>query len=53
MKVAIQFAANPRSFKRCYESFKKNILGTLNPDVFIHTWRLNGNERPDVITDGS
>mgnify|MGYP003333632770 FL=1 len=53
MKVAIQLAANPRSFKRCFESFDKNILQTLNPDIFIHTWNLKGNERPDVKTDGS
>jgi len=53
MKVAIQLPANPRSFKRCYESFKTNILDTLNPDIFIHTWDLKGKERPDVITDGS
>ena len=53
MKIAIQLAANPRSFKRNYESFKKNILDTLSPDVFIHTWRLHGKERPDVTTDGS
>lgn len=53
MKIAVQMAANPRSFKRCYDSFKKNILDTLNPDIFIHTWKLNGLERPDVTTDGS
>lgn len=53
MKIAVQMAANPRSFKRCYDAFKRNILDTLNPDVFIHTWRLHGNERPDVITDGT
>ena len=53
MKIAIQLAANPRSFKRCYESFVNNILEPLNPDIFIHTWRLHGNERPDVKTDGS
>lgn len=53
MKVAIQLAANPRSFKRNYESFKKNIVETLNPDIFIHTWRLHGSERSEVITDGS
>ncbi len=53
MKVAVQLAANRRSFRRCYESFKKNILDTLNPDVFIHTWELHGNERPDVKIDGS
>jgi hypothetical protein len=53
MKVAIQLAANPRSFKRNYPYFKENLLDTLNPDVFIHTWNLKGNERPDVITDGS
>jgi hypothetical protein len=53
MKIALQLAANPRSFKRCYESFVHNILEPLNPDIFIHTWRLNGNERPDVITDGT
>jgi hypothetical protein len=52
-KVAIQLAANPRSFKRCYPFFKANILDTLNPDVFIHTWNLKGKERPDVTTDGS
>jgi len=53
MKIAIQIAANPRSFKRSYPSFKKNIIDTLNPDIFIHTWRLHGNERPEVITDGT
>lgn len=53
MKVAVQLAANPRSFERCYPSFKANILDTLNPDIFIHTWRLHGKERPDVVTDGS
>jgi hypothetical protein len=53
MKVAVQLAANPRSFNRNYESFKRNILDTLNPDVFIHTWRLDGNERPEVTTDGT
>ena len=53
MKIAIQLAANPRSFKRTYPNFIKNIVDTLNPDIFIHTWRLHGNERPDVITDGS
>jgi hypothetical protein len=53
MKVALQMAANPRSFKRCYASLKDNILNTLNPDIFIHTWNLKGRERPDVVTDGS
>jgi hypothetical protein len=53
MKVAIQLAANPRSFKRCFDSFNKNILQELNPDIFIHTWNLKGSERPDVKTDGT
>lgn len=53
MKICLQLAANPRSFKRCYDSFKKNILDTLNPDIFLHTWNLNGLDRPDVKTDGS
>jgi len=26
MKIAVQIAANPRSFKRNYEYFKKNIV---------------------------
>lgn len=53
MKIAVQISANPRSFRRNYESFKRNILDTLNPDIFIHTWKLNGKERPEVITDGT
>jgi len=53
MKIAVQIAANPRSFKRNYEYFKKNIVDTLNPDIFIHTWRLHGRERPEVTTDGT
>jgi hypothetical protein len=53
MKVALQLPANPRSFKRCYDSIKKNIIDTLNPDIFIHTWDLQGSDRPDVTTDGT
>jgi hypothetical protein len=53
MKIAIQLAANPRSFKRNYEHFLKNLVEPLNPDVFIHTWDLEGNDRPEVTTDGS
>lgn len=51
--VAVIISGNPRSFKRCYPSFKENIIDTLNPDIFIHTWRLEGRERPDVTVDGS
>lgn len=46
-------SANPRSFKRVYESFVKNIKEQFEFDLFIHTWRLFGSERPDVKTDGS
>jgi hypothetical protein len=53
MKIAIQLPANPRSFKRNYPFFIKTMVETLNPDIFIHTWRLHGHERPDVITDGT
>lgn len=53
MKIAIQMPGNPRSFKRCYNSYMKNLIETLEPDVFIHTWRQHGKERPDVTTDGT
>jgi hypothetical protein len=52
-KVAIQMAANPRSFRRVYESFKRNLIDQFEFDLFIHTWRLHGSERPDVVTDGT
>ena len=51
--VAVIISGNPRSFKRCYPSFKENIIDTLNPDIFIHTWRLECREIPDVTVDGS
>lgn len=53
MNIAIQFKGLPRSFKRTYDNLKKNIFDTLNPDIFIHTWDLQGSERGDVKTDGS
>ncbi len=54
MRVALMLSANPRSFKRCYDSFDKNILQSLQPDaIFLQTWRLYGNDRPEVETDGS
>lgn len=46
-------AANPRSFKRLRESFCRNFCDQFEFDLFIHTWRLHGSERPDVTTDGS
>lgn len=52
MNIAVQFKGLPRSFKRTYENLQKNIFDTLNPDIFIHTWDLEGSERGDVRTDG-
>jgi hypothetical protein len=53
MRVAVIVCGNPRSFKRTYPFFKANVLDTLNPDVFIHTYNLEGKERPDVKVDGT
>jgi hypothetical protein len=53
MRIALQICANPRSFKRTFEAYQKYLIEPLHPDVFIHTWRLHGHERPDVTTDGS
>lgn len=53
MKVAICIVGNPRSFKRTFESFKKNLLKQINADIFIHTYNQIGQERSDVYVDGT
>jgi hypothetical protein len=53
MKVAICIVGNPRSFKRTFPSFKKNLLKQTPADIFIHTYNQTGQERSDVNVDGT
>ena len=38
MKLALLIYGHMRTYKKCYENLKKNLLNLYDIDVFIHTW---------------
>lgn len=42
MRTALCISGQMRTYKRCYESQKENLIDVLDPDTFIHTWRKIG-----------
>lgn len=38
LKIAVQLFGHLRTYKECYEDFKKNLLDKYDCDVFMHTW---------------
>lgn len=42
MKLALCFSGQARTFKRCFENLRKNILSKYECDIFIHTWLYDG-----------
>jgi hypothetical protein len=44
VKIALCFAGQPRSFRKGYEFYKKNLLDVEDVDVFIHTWNSEDNQ---------
>jgi len=38
MKIALIIYGHMRTYRECYPSLLNNLLGPLQPDVFIHTW---------------
>lgn len=43
MKIALCFAGQPRSFRKGYEFYKRNLLDE-DVDVFIHSWNTDYNQ---------
>jgi hypothetical protein len=41
--VALCLFGQMRSYRKTHKFLKKNIIEPLNPDIFVHTWRLSGN----------
>lgn len=41
-KIALCLSGQMRTYKKVYPSLEKNILRSLNPDIFIHTWANSG-----------
>lgn len=44
MKIALCFSGQARSFKSGFEYYKKNLLDIYDVDVYIHTWKFDGEE---------
>lgn len=42
MRVALCISGQMRTYKECFDLLNKNILQTLSPDIFIHTWEGSG-----------
>jgi len=42
MKLALCFSGQARTFKRCFENLRKNILSKYECDIFVHTWIYDG-----------
>ena len=47
MRIALCFSGQPRSFRKGYEYYARNLLDKHDVDVFIHTWECDDSE--DVI----
>jgi len=45
MKIALCFTGQARSFQKGFEYYKKNLLNHYNVDVYIHTWKFDGEEK--------
>lgn len=43
MKIAVCLAGHLRTFEKCHESLRKNVLDKYDCDVFISTWENRGN----------
>jgi hypothetical protein len=40
-RIAVCFSGQPRTWRKCVESWKENLFGHLEMDVFCHTWDFN------------
>ena len=45
MKIALCFSGQARSFEKGYEYYKKNLLDNYDVDVYIHSWKFDGEEK--------
>lgn len=45
MKIALCFSGQARSFEKGYEFYKKNLLDHQEVDVYIHSWKFDGQEK--------
>jgi hypothetical protein len=37
-KVALLLFGHMRTYEECFQNLKMNLIDSLNPDIFIHTW---------------
>ena len=46
MRVALLIYGHMRTYKKCIDSLNRNLISSLKPDVFIHTWSLMESRTP-------
>lgn len=49
VKLALCFSGDTRTYKKCFESIKCNLLDNFDCDVFISTYQTNDETKDDII----
>lgn len=49
-RIAVCFSGQPRTWRKCIESWKENLFAHLDVDVFCHVWDFN--TQPNCISVG-
>lgn len=49
-RIAVCFSGQPRTWRKCVESWKDNLFGHLEMDVFCHAWDFN--TQPNCVSVG-
>jgi hypothetical protein len=50
LKIALCFSGQPRTWRKCIESWKQHVIQNNNVDIFCHLWDYNS--IPNSIADG-
>ncbi len=45
MKIALCFSGQARSFDKGYDFYKQNLLDHYDVDVYIHSWKFDGERK--------
>ena len=49
MKIAICFCGSIRDFPTCFPSMKRFLLNNLQPDIFLHLWKMSDVSSMDAM----
>ena len=50
LKIAVQLFGHFRTFEKCAQALKENLLDRYDCDVFIHTWGSNRARHPELVS---